>query len=135
MPGKAKDDPTKTQQQEIADKKRAFLSYFRAWPVKKAAGKAERTDADIKQTEKLIPMVVDDGDGAPYLWDFVRPENVRLPEGQAMTSLPSTLDDPDLTTPTAGVKDDAFFTKLGRGGTNAHSSITDKRHKKKRRRR
>ena len=46
MPGKAKDDPTKTQQQEIADKKHAFLAYFRAWPVKKAAAEAVNRSSD-----------------------------------------------------------------------------------------
>ncbi len=46
MPGKAKDDPTKTQQQEIADKKHAFLAYFHAWPVKKAAAEAVNRSSD-----------------------------------------------------------------------------------------
>jgi len=46
MPGKAKEDPTKTQQQEIADKKHAFLAYFRAWPVKKAAAEAVNRSSD-----------------------------------------------------------------------------------------
>ena len=46
MPGKAKEDPTKTQQQEIAEKKHAFLAYFRAWPVKKAAAEAVNRSSD-----------------------------------------------------------------------------------------
>ena len=46
MPGKAKEDPTKTQQQEITDKKHAFLAYFRAWPVKKAAAEAVNRSSD-----------------------------------------------------------------------------------------
>lgn len=46
MPGKAKEDPTKTQQQEIAEKKQAFLAYFRNWPVKKAAAEAVNRSSD-----------------------------------------------------------------------------------------
>lgn len=46
MPGKAKDDPNKTQQQEIAEKKQAFLAYFARWPVKKAAAEAVNRSSD-----------------------------------------------------------------------------------------
>jgi hypothetical protein len=46
MPGKSKEDSNKTQQQEIADKKHAFLAYFRAWPVKKAAAEAVNRSPD-----------------------------------------------------------------------------------------
>ena len=46
MPGKAKEDPSKTQQEEIAEKKHAFLAYFRAWPVKKAAAEAVNRSSD-----------------------------------------------------------------------------------------
>ena len=46
MPGKAKEDPTKTQQQEIAEKKQAFLAYFRNRPVKKAAAEAVNRSSD-----------------------------------------------------------------------------------------
>src|SRR5687768_11602301 len=40
MPGKAKDDPNKTQQQEIADKKLQCIEVYAALGVKKAAAAA-----------------------------------------------------------------------------------------------
>jgi hypothetical protein len=46
MPGKSKENPKKSQQQEIAEKKHAFLAYFRAWPVKKAAAEAVNRSSD-----------------------------------------------------------------------------------------
>jgi hypothetical protein len=46
MPGKPLDDPNKTRDQETAEKKRAFLAYFRAWPVKKAAAEAVNRTSD-----------------------------------------------------------------------------------------
>ena len=46
MPGKALENPNKTQQQEIAEKKQAFLAYFRNWPVKKAAAEAVNRSSD-----------------------------------------------------------------------------------------
>jgi ferric-dicitrate binding protein FerR (iron transport regulator) len=46
MPGKPLDDPNKTRDQETADKKKAFLAYFRAWPVKKAAAEAVNRSPD-----------------------------------------------------------------------------------------
>jgi hypothetical protein len=46
MPGKSKEDPKKSQQQEIAEKKHTFLAYFRAWPVKKAAAEAVNRSSD-----------------------------------------------------------------------------------------
>jgi hypothetical protein len=46
MPGKSKEDPKKTQQEEIAEKKHAFLAYFRNWPVKKAAAEAVNRSPD-----------------------------------------------------------------------------------------
>ena len=46
MPGKSLEDKTKSQQQEIAEKKVAFLAYFGAWPVKKAAAEAVNRSVD-----------------------------------------------------------------------------------------
>jgi hypothetical protein len=46
MPGKPLDDPNKTRDQETAEKKQAFLAYFRAWPVKKAAAEAVNRSPD-----------------------------------------------------------------------------------------
>jgi hypothetical protein len=46
MAGKPLDDPNKTRDQETAEKKRAFLAYFRAWPVKKAAAEAVNRSSD-----------------------------------------------------------------------------------------
>jgi hypothetical protein len=46
MPGKPLDDPQKTRDQETAEKKRAFLAYFKAWPVKKAAAEAVNRSSD-----------------------------------------------------------------------------------------
>jgi hypothetical protein len=46
MPGNAKDNPNMTQQEEIAQRKQAFLAYFRAWPVKKAAAEAVNRSSD-----------------------------------------------------------------------------------------
>ena len=46
MPGKANEDPNKTRQQEIAEKKQAFLAYFARWPVKKAATEAVNRSPD-----------------------------------------------------------------------------------------
>lgn len=46
MAGKSKDNQNKTQQEEIAEKKSAFLAYFRAWPVKKAAAEAVNRSSD-----------------------------------------------------------------------------------------
>jgi len=37
MPGKAKQDPKKSQQQEIAEKKESFLEYYEDLPIKQAA--------------------------------------------------------------------------------------------------
>jgi hypothetical protein len=50
MSGKAKEDPTKTQQQEISEKKQAFLAYFARWPVKKAAAEAVNRSPDAIDT-------------------------------------------------------------------------------------
>jgi hypothetical protein len=36
MPGKAKEDPNKTQQEEIADLKETYLQFFSEFPVQKA---------------------------------------------------------------------------------------------------
>jgi hypothetical protein len=46
MPSKPLDDPRKSRDQETADKKVAFLAYFRAWPVKKAAAEAVNRSSD-----------------------------------------------------------------------------------------
>ncbi len=46
MPGKSLEDKTKSQKQEIAEKKKAFLAYFGAWPVKKAAAEAVNRSVD-----------------------------------------------------------------------------------------
>lgn len=37
MPGKPKDDPDKTQQQEIVELKETYLRFFSEFPVQKAA--------------------------------------------------------------------------------------------------
>lgn len=46
MSGKPLDDPNKTRDQETAEKKQAFLAYFGAWPVKKAAAEAINRSSD-----------------------------------------------------------------------------------------
>jgi hypothetical protein len=46
MPSKPLDDPNKSRDQETADKKKAFLAYFRSWPVKKAAAEAVNRSSD-----------------------------------------------------------------------------------------
>jgi hypothetical protein len=46
MPDKPLDYPSKTREQETAEKKKAFLAYLRAWPVKKAAAEAVNRSSD-----------------------------------------------------------------------------------------
>lgn len=46
MAGKPKLDLNKTQAEEIAQKKAAFLVYYRQWPVKKAAAEAVDRSTD-----------------------------------------------------------------------------------------
>ena len=60
MAGRPKEDPTKTQQQEIADKKADFLAYYEALPIKKAgADFIGRTLDTINDWEAKDPHFAD----------------------------------------------------------------------------
>lgn len=82
MPGKAKEDPKKTQQEEIAVKKAAFLIYFGNWPVKKAAAEAVNRSVDaVDEWIKIDPKFAEAFLGARAEWSMkqsrkLKPDNL-----------------------------------------------------------
>jgi len=82
MPGKAKEDPTKTQQEEIAELKETYLRFFSEFPVQKAAadfiGRSPATIQDWQNNDPYFSAAVSraKAEWAKKASRRVRPDNL-----------------------------------------------------------